>query len=341
LEELPILQPDDLLLVTGATGLVGSHVAQRAREMGLATRALVRSESDTTVLDRWGIEKCEGELNDADSLVRAATGATLVVHCAAKVGDWGSVDNYRFVNVIGLENLLDAIEKAGTLRHLVHVSSLDVYENRDHHGSDETVAPGTNGADAYCLTKIEAEKLVLQHVRERRLPATVVRPGLVYGPRDRTAIPRLLERLKAGHVKYFGSGEQVMHNTFVGNLVDAIFEALERPRAIGEVYNVTDGELVSKRDFISTVATMAGYDVPRSAVPLAFARLLTAASEKAYRLLRRDEAPLLSNARFNMLGRNLDFSIEKARRELGYNPQVGFRDAMRQTIDWFRTEGKL
>ncbi len=341
MEELPIPQPGDLLLVTGATGLIGSHVAQRARAIGLRTRALVRAGSDSTLLDRWGIEKCEGELNDADSLVRAACGATLVVHCAAKVGNWGSVDDYRLVNVTGLANLLEAVEKAGSLRRLVHVSSLDVYENRDHHGSDETVEPGANGSDAYCLTKIEAEKLVLRHVREQGLPATVVRPGLVYGPRDRTAIPRLLERLKAGHVKYFGSGEQVMHNTFVGNLVQAIFEALDRPQALGEVYNVTDGELVSKRDFISTVATLAGYDVTRSAVPLGFARLLTAASEKVYRLLRKEEAPGLSNARFNMLGRNLDFSIEKARRELGYNPQVGFRDAMRETIDWFRAEGKL
>ena len=89
------------------------------------------------------------------------------------------------------------------------------------------------------------------------------------------------------------------------------------------------------------MGTLAGYEVPRLAVPLSFARLLTAVSETAYRLLGRPEAPQLSNARFNMLGRNLDFSIEKARRELGYNPRVPFRDAMQETIDWFRAEGKL
>ena len=335
------MESHDLLLVTGATGLVGSHVAWRARQIGLLTRALVRPGSATALLDQWGVEKIAGELNDVDSLKRAAAGATLVVHCAAKVGDRGSVEDYRQVNVAGLENLLKAVEEAGALRRLVHVSSLDVYEDRDHHGSDETMGLGANGTDAYTITKIEAERLVLQHVRARNLPATIVRPGLVYGPRDRATIPRLLERLKAGHVKYFGSGEQAMHNTFVGNLADAIFEALERPQAIGEVYNVTDGELVSKRDFISTVATLAGYEVPRLAVPLSFARLLTAVSETAYRLLGRPEAPQLSNARFNMLGRNLDFSIEKARRELGYNPRVPFRDAMQETIDWFRAEGKL
>jgi len=179
------------------------------------------------------------------------------------------------------------------------------------------------------------------HVRERKLPATILRPGFIYGPRDRTELPRLLGRLKAGHVKYFGSGEQLLDNTFVGNFVDVLFDVFDKPQAIGEIFNVTDGELVSKRDFISTVATLAGYEVPRSAMPLGVARLLTSVSDKLYRALGKEEAPLLSNARFNFLGRNLDFSIEKARRELGYQPRLKFREAMQQTIDWFRREGKL
>jgi nucleoside-diphosphate-sugar epimerase len=76
-------------------------------------------------------------------------------------------------------------------------------------------------------------------------------------------------------------------------------------------------------------------------LPLGLARFLTAVSDKLYRALGKDEAPLLSNARFNFLGRNLDFSIEKARRDLGYEPRVKFREAMQETIDWFRREGKL
>lgn len=328
-------------MITGATGLVGSHVAQRAHDLGLRTRALVRAGSDTKLLDQWGVEKAAGELTDPASLASAVAGATLVVHCAAKVGDWGPVDEYRSINVRGLEHLLNAVESAGSLRHFVHVSSLGVYEGRDHHGTDESVEPSMTGLDGYTLTKVESEKLVLRHVREKNLPATVVRPGFIYGPRDRTVLPRLLARLKAGQVKYFGSGEQLMNNTFVGNLVDVIFDVLDKPQTVGEVFNVTDGGLVSKRDFISTVATLAGYEVPRAAVPLGLARLLTALSEKIYRWLGKKEAPLLSNARFKFLGLNLDFSIEKARRELGYKPRVTFKEGMQQTIDWFRKEGKL
>ncbi|MFN0052587.1 MAG: NAD-dependent epimerase/dehydratase family protein, partial [Planctomycetales bacterium] len=153
--------------------------------------------------------------------------------------------------------------------------------------------------------------------------------------------PRLLERLRAGHVKYFGSGEQLLNNTFVLNLVEVIFSVLDRPDSIGQVYNITDGTLMSKRDFISTVATLAEYPVPRAAVPLGVARLLTRLCETVYRLLGKTEAPLLSQARFKFLGLNLDFSIEKARRELGYEPKYTFQEGMQQTIDWFRAENRL
>lgn len=339
--EVAIFTDTDLLLITGATGLVGSHVAERARSLGLRTRALVRGASDSRLLDGWGVEKADGELTDPESLQKAAAGVTLVVHCAAKVGDWGPVDDYRAINVRGLEHLLNAVEAGGTLSRFIHISSLGVYEGRDHHGTDETVEPSTLGMDGYTLTKVEAEKLVLRHVREKQLPATVLRPGFIYGPRDRSVLPRLLERLKAGQVKYLGTGEQLMNNTYVGNLVDVVFDVLGRRETIGQIYNITDGALVSKRDFISTVATLAGYPVPTAAVPLGVARFLAKASERVYRLLGKKEAPLLSNAKFKFMGLNLDFSIEKARRELGYQPRVEFQNGMRETIEWFRQQHKL
>lgn len=330
-----------MLLITGATGLVGSHVAEKARKLNLRTRALVRKDSDTRLLDEWGVEKSFGEMTDAESLQKAVQGVTIVIHCAAKVGDWGPVDEYRAVNVRAVENLLAAAESAGTLKQFIHVSSLGVYEGRDHHGTDETTAPSTTGLDGYTLTKVEAEQVVLRHIREKKLPATLIRPGFIYGPRDRTVLPRLLERLKKGQVKFFGSGEQLMNNTFVGNLVDAIFLSLNNPKALGEIFIITDGILVSKKEFITTAAREAGYKLPTGSVPLGVAKVLTSLCEGLYRLLKKKEAPLLSKARYKFLGLNLDFCIDKARRVLGYEPAVPFAEAMHQTIDWFRREGKL
>ncbi len=327
------------MLVTGATGFVGSHVVERAQSEGYVVRTLVRGSSNTQLLDEWGVEKVVGDFFDHEALKQAVAGVSVIVHCAAKVGDWGPIDDYRAVNVRGLEHLLLEAEAAGCLKRFIQVSSLGVYEGRDHYGTDESEPATLTGMDGYTLTKAEAERLVLEHVRDKGLPATVVRPGFIYGPRDQTVLPRLLERLKVGQVKFFGSGEQLLNNTYVGNLVDAIFLCLQKPETIGEIYNITDGELVSKKKYISSVAELAGYPVPTGSVPLGVARFLTKASERVYRLLGKKEAPLLSNARFKFLGLNLDFSIEKARRELGYDPRVTFDEGVRRMMDWYKGQG--
>jgi 2-alkyl-3-oxoalkanoate reductase len=330
------LSQEDRLLVTGATGLVGSHVVERACEAGLRTRALVRPGSSVEFLQA-NVEQVAGDVTDRESLRRAVDGVTLIVHCAAKVGDWGPVDAYREVNVRGLEGLIEAAEAAGTLRRFIHVSSLGVYEARDHYGTDESEQPAA-GIDGYTLTKVESEQLVARRMAEKQFPATILRPGFIYGPRDRTVLPRILERLRDRKFAFLGSGEKLMNNTYVGNLVDAIFAALENDNAIGQTYNVTDPRLVTKQEFISTIARAAGYPVPTKKVPLPVARLLARVMEGTWRMLGKREAPLLSGARIKFLGLNLDFNSDKARRELQLPPQVDFRDAMPATIEWFRRQ---
>jgi 2-alkyl-3-oxoalkanoate reductase len=329
------------LLITGATGLVGSHVARRAVAEGIPTRALVRQGAETRLLDEWGVELVRGDLSEPDTLATAVAGVSHIVHAAAKVGDWGPVDGYRAVNVRSLAHLTEAAQGSGTLRRFVQISSLGVYEPRDHFGTDETTPPSATGLDGYTLSKIEAEALVLEQFRSHAFPVVVLRPGFIYGPRDRTVLPRLLERLRKKQVRYFGSGDQLLNQTSVRNLAGAIFLALRSDQGVGEVFNITDGHLVSKRTFIGTAARLAGYPEPTGHVPRGVARLLAKASEGLYRLLGKSEAPLVSMARYKFLGLNLDFSIDKARQRLGYEPEVGFEAAMAETIDWFRSQGLL
>jgi 2-alkyl-3-oxoalkanoate reductase len=332
---------DDLLLVTGATGLVGSHVAQRATELGIRTRALVREASDKQLLSEWGVDLVYGDLTDFESHAKAVEGVTAIVHCAAKVGDWGPIDEFREVNVKGTESLFNAAEANGTLKRVVHVSSCGVYSARDHHGTDETEPLSLSGIDGYTVTKAESEKLVQDHIANKKLPATILRPGFIYGPRDRTVLPRILERLRVGGFKFLGTGETLLNNTYVGNLTDAIFLALEQDETVGEIYNITDGNLVTKREFISSIATLGGYPVPTKNVPLGIARFIAKLMEATSRLLRKQEAPLLNNARIKFLGLNLDFSIEKALKQLSYTPKVKFSEGIVEAIDWCRQAGLL
>ena len=323
-------------LVTGATGFVGSHVAEACLARGVKVRALVRPGSDTKLLEKLGIVLVRGDLTDAAAVHEAVEGADAVVHCAAKVGDWGPVEAYRAVNVEALGQLLDACT-GRTLTRFVHISSLGVYPARHHYGSDESAPLPERHIDGYTQTKVEAERLVMDYHRKQGLPVVVLRPGFIYGPRDRWVMPDLVHNLRQRSVRWIGGGRGALNTIYVGNLVDAILLALEKPNAVGQVYNLTDGESVSKRRFIN--ALIKGLDLPKPPllpVPVPIARAVATVMERWARSRGSPTPPLLTQARVKFLGLNLDFSIEKAKRELGYRPRVPFEQAMQETMAWYR-----
>jgi len=321
----------ETIFLTGATGLVGSHVLDEALRRGHTVHALVRASSDARGLDRPGVEVVPGDLEDADALRRGAAGADLVINCAAKVGDWGTLDEFRRLNVAALRLLLDASAGARVAR-FVHVSSLGVYEARDHHGTDESVPPAAESLDAYTRSKVEAEALALEYHRDRGLSVAVVRPGFIYGPRDRTVLPKLLDALRGGRFFYFGSGRQALNCVYVKNLVQAIFLAAEVPAAAGEVFNLTDGARVSKREFVGRVAALAGLKPPSRSIPLWLAWTLAVVMERRAKRRGSPTPPLVNKARYKFLGLNLDYSVAKARRVLGYNPRYTTEEGLAESM---------
>jgi nucleoside-diphosphate-sugar epimerase len=322
-------------LITGATGFVGGHLAEGCKTRGISVRTIARESSDTALLEQMGAIIIRGDLGDANVIPTALEGADVVVHCAAKVGDWGAVEEYRAVNVEALRALLNAC-KGHPLKRFVHLSSLGVYAARHHHGTDENEPLPAQHMDGYTQTKVESERLVLQYQREHHIPVVVLRPGFVYGPRDRTVLNKLVDSLGRKQMPYIAGGDRAMNTIFVGNLVDAIFLAIDNPQAIGQVYNLTDGEFVSKRQFVDAIADGAGVDRPVRSIPLWIARLAAWMMERRARRRGAVEAPRLTQARLKFLGLNLDFSIEKARTELGYKPRVRFAEGIKQTMEWYR-----
>ena len=325
-------------LITGAGGLVGSSLAEACVKRGYKVKALIRTGSDGSFLEKLGVEVVRGDLQDKTLPIEATQGVDTVFHCAAKVGDWGSVDSYRQVNVEGLRKLLDSLNPA-QLYKFVHFSSLGVYEARHHYQTDESTPPPDQHFDGYTQSKMESEKLALQYHKDKGYPIVVLRPGFIYGPRDRTVLPRLMEKLKTKEVKYIGSSSYAMNNIFVGNLVQAAFLALDNPNAVGQVFNLTDGEKVSKKRFITTIAK--GMNLPTPfflPVPLWLVRLIASSMEK--KALKRGalEAPKITKANIKFLGLNLDFSIEKAKRILGYAPAKTFDEGMAETLNWYKNK---
>ncbi|MDG3006003.1 NAD-dependent epimerase/dehydratase family protein [Paludisphaera mucosa] len=319
------------IFVTGATGLVGGHAVEEALARGHRVRALVRPTSDVRKLDEWGVEKVLGDLEDPAALARGAEGADWIFNCAAKVGDWGTLAEFRRLNVDALRLLLDAAV-AARVERFVHVSSLGVYEGRDHYGTDETTPPAAESLDAYTRSKTEAEALALSYCKDKGLAVVVVRPGFIYGERDRTVLPKLLTNLRRGTFAYFGSGEQALNCIYAKNLVEGIFLAAETPEAVGQVFNLTDGEDVSKRRFVGRVAELAGLPAPTRKIPLKLAKFLAVVVEGGARLRGRKDAPIINKARYKFLGLHLDYSIAKARKVLGYKPPYGFDEAIARAM---------
>lgn len=179
----------ELLLVTGASGMIGYHTVRRAIDEGYRVRAMIRPTSDRSVLESLPVEVVTADLGKPETLEPVVDGVQVVVHAAAHIGDWGPVDEYRRINVVGLEHLITCCARQSSLRRFIHISTLGVYPGKDHYGTDETVPPDLKGLDGYTRTKAEAEVLLNHHVRHFGFPAVILRPGFVYGPGERHSIP--------------------------------------------------------------------------------------------------------------------------------------------------------
>ncbi|QDU57748.1 NAD-dependent epimerase/dehydratase family protein [Aeoliella mucimassa] len=320
------------VLVTGATGLVGQCVVKKACEAGYHVQAMVRANSDRSSLEGTGVEFVVGDLADTKSLEAVVQQAEVVVHAAAHIGDWGPAEKYRAINVMALEYLLNAAMRTGKLERWIQISSLGVYPAQHHHGTDESTPPSLTGLDGYTRTKAEAEVLIRQYIEEHGLRAVILRPGFIYGPGERHSIPRVIEKLNDGSMKFIGPGDKVLNNTYVGNLADAVLLAIESDSAIGETFNIRDARLVTREEYINTIADYLGKPHPKH-VPEWLARLLVRPIERIAKLRGATEAPLLTGARIKFMTLNLDYSIAKAKRVLGYRPQVDFREGIHEALD--------
>ncbi len=321
-------------LISGATGFIGSHLAEYFSEKGEEVVALARPQSDTQFLESMRVAIHRGEFSDP-IVQELVSQADVVIHCAAKVGDWGPVEDYRQVNVEGLRKFLDAAKGQGISR-FIYMSSLGVYAARHHYGTDESEPLPEKHADGYTQSKVEAEKVALSYYKDFGVPVVVLRPGFVYGPRDKTVMPKIIDGLKKGLLRYPGGGHAALNTIYVGNLVRAVELAVGAEQAVGQIYNLTDGEYVSKQQFIEAVADAMELPRPTRKPPLWFAKMVTTISEGMAKLTKAQEAPLFTTAKLKFLGYNLDFSIDKAKLELGYNPRTSFEDGIFFTMKWYR-----
>ncbi len=324
-------------LITGATGFIGSHIAERLIKDGEEVTALVRKTGKVDFLKSIGTKLAYGDINDMGSVRNAMKGMDTVYHSAALADEWISYEEAYRVNVEGTKNLLECAREAG-IKRFVFISSLAVLGLRDHFGT-KADAPCHKSGDSYIDTKIDAEQLVMKYYKEYGLPITIVRPGFVFGPRDYKLMPRISEKLRSKKVMLIGTGKTTINAVYIENLTDAIILAARSDKAVGQKYNVTNDSRMTIEDFISMAADVWGLEKPKKYVPRFIASLSCNLLTGLFRLIRSKNPPPVTKTHIKFLAFNLDFDIMKTKEDLGYSPRISIKEGLERTRAWMEKKG--
>ena len=318
------------VLVTGATGFTGSHLARALAAAGDDVRALVRDPARARDLDASGVDLTIGDLRNPATLAAAVAGMEIVYHIAAIYRSAGvSADTYRAVNATAVGRLIDAAARAG-VRRVVHCSTIGVHGDIEHPPADED-APLKPG-DIYQVTKLEGERLGRDAAQRLGIEVTIARPSGIYGPGDR----RLLKLFK-NVVRRFptlGSGEIYYHLTYIDDLVEGFRLCGEHPAAANRTYILAGGEVTTLNELVRLIAEIAGVRPPTLHVP-AWPFWIAGAFCEAVCVPLGIEPPLYRR-RVDFFTKSRAFDITRARTELGYAPRVGLREGIKRTLDWYR-----
>jgi len=327
----------DTILVTGATGFVGSAVARACAARSLAVRVLARPGGDRRNLAGFDCEVAEGDLTDAASLTRAVAGCRFVAHVAADYRIWvPDPAAMERANVTGTVALLRAAQAAGVER-MVYCSSVAALglTGTDIPGDELTPIDPARIVGIYKRSKYAAEQAVLSLAREG-MPVVIVNPAAPVGPRDVKPTPtgRMIADAASGRMPaYVDTGLCVVH---VDDVAEGHLLALERGRT-GERY-VLGGENLSLAALLGVVAEVAGRRAPRIRLPNGALWPVALAFEGWARL--SGQTPLVTRDHLRMARKKMFFSSAKAIAELGYAPRP-VRDAVADAIAWFRANGMV
>jgi nucleoside-diphosphate-sugar epimerase len=316
--------------VTGANGFLGSSLVRRLLDEGADVTGLVRPTSDRSFLDGVPLRLQSGDINDPECLARGMAGAEVVYHVAGLASDWAPLATFRRVNVDGVRNVMAAAVRAG-VRRVLHVSTTAVHGLAGFTDRVET-DPMPKTRFPYVETKREGELIAMA---TEGVEVVAVRPGNIFGPRDRITMLPMLKMMESGLMGVIGGGRALTCPTYIENLVDLIQLAVASPAAAGRAYLATDGLRITWREYLDTLASAMDLPPPKLSIPKGIASCAAALFEAVYRGFGIRSAPHLTHYRVANGGNDYHFSIDRARRELGFEPRVGIQEACRRTADWY------
>jgi 2-alkyl-3-oxoalkanoate reductase len=322
------------ILVTGGGGLLGRHLVPALLGRGNRVRVLALDGEDVTWFEKRRVSIYRGDIRRPETLLVPTQGCDAVIHLAGMMGVWRPLHEYYAVNVTGTANVCRAALVAGVSR-LVYVSSWTVY-GMDLHEPIREDCPLTPFPEPYAMTKAEGDRLVQRMIIEDRLPAVIIRPGTFFGPGDRLHFGRTADRLRAGKGIIVGPGDNMLPLVYVSDVVQGLLLALDHERAVGQAFNITNDRPLTQQQFLEAIAHAVGARPPRVHIPYHLLYAAGHAAERAASLTGSIGRPPITRLGVAFLGTDSRYSIEKARRELGYRPHVQLLEGIRRTAEWYR-----
>ncbi len=324
------------VLVTGASGFTGSHLVRLLTEAGHQVRVLVRPSSRLDLLGGLSPELVQGDLSEDESIRRAVAGTERIFHLAAVYREAKLPDRvYYDVNVEGTRRLAEAALSEGGVP-LIYCSTCGVHGEVAEPPADEE-AP-YNPGDIYQETKVEAEKLLLSMHRERGLHVVVMRPVGIYGPGDRRFL-KLFRGIARRHFPMIGKGDVFYHLTHVEDVARGFMRAAEVPSAKGKTFIIAGERYTTVNELLQIIARTANVPPPRWRLPAGPMYAAAVVCEGIFRPLGLE--PPLYRRRLDFFLKHRAFKIDKARTELGWQPEVDLEPGIRQTLDYYRSQGWL
>ena len=326
------------IYLTGGSGLLGSHFAQLATAEGASVVSLVRNTSDTAYLKSLGVALSIGNLQDAGSLASGMKGCDAVVHTASPTGGWGAPKLYEENIINGTRNVIAAME-ASAVKTLIHISTISVHGLDPIHGKPVSEANGFGSQflpyDLYSRAKVKAEEIVREAHEAGKIQATVIRPGWMYGPRDNYSYGRLADMMRKGIAIKIGNGENQIPLVYAGNVARAIWLALVKKSPDYRVYLCIKDGKATINDFYESIARVTNIVRGPISLPKNFLLALAALHEFLSVLSGYRIPVLLSRYIVHSLGSDWSFDQSLIEKDLGYSPQVSYKQGFANTEEWY------
>lgn len=321
------------VLVTGGGGFLGSAIVRRLVERRYHVRSFSRNHYPE--LASMGIKQIKGDICDNTAIEQALIGVDLVFHTAAKAGIWGDYSDYYRTNVTGTQNIIAGCKKHHISRLIYTSSPSVVFNGTDMEGVNESVPYPARYHGYYPKTKAIAEQHVIK-AAVQGLPTIILRPHLIWGPRDKHFVPRIITR--ANRLIRVGNGKNLVDTVYIDNAADAHILAADElektPKLSGNIYFISQGDPVPLWDMINLILKAAGLAPVRRSMPHRMAWLIGSIFEFTYRTFNISREPQMTRFLADELAKAHWFDISAARKDLGYAPRISIKEGVLRLESW-------